>query len=192
MQAGREQDVTRLLAELSAGRPAAAEELFPAVYDALRALAGACFRNQPADHTLQPTALVHEAYVKLVGSRALPPLDRAHFLALAARVMRQVLVDHARGKRRDKRGGERRQVTLAAAELVAERPALDLLALDEALEKLAELNPQHARLVELRFFGGLGEQEAADVLGISRTSAARSWRFARAWLIDALWTEPGP
>lgn len=190
MPSPRAIEVTRLLAALGSGADAAEERLFPLVYEELRALAGAYFRNQPADHTLQPTALVHEAYLKLVRDADAAPRDRAHFLALAARVMRQILVDHARRRGRAKRGGEQLQrITLDHAALGANAQALDPLALEEALQKLAALGERKARLVELRFFGGLSEEEAADVLRISRATAAREWRFARAWLIQELWPE---
>lgn len=180
-------DVTRLVRELSAGDAEAGSELFPLVYEELRALAGAYFRNQPADHTLQPTALVHEAFVKLVQDVALEPRDRAHFMALAARVMRQVLVDHARSRSREKRGGNQRRVSLDSVDLPAEGREIDVLSLEEAMSRLMQLSEQKARLVELRFFGGLTEDEAADVLQISRAAASRDWRFARAWLINELW-----
>ncbi|MBL8877575.1 MAG: sigma-70 family RNA polymerase sigma factor [Phycisphaerales bacterium] len=181
--------VTQLVKSLAAGDPAAGSALFPLMYDELRALAGSFFRNQPADHTLQPTALVHEAFVKLVQHSTLESGDRAHFMALAARVMRQVLVDHARGRSREKRGGDQRRVSLDSVDLPADGREIDVLALEEAMSRLGQLSEQKARLVELRFFGGLTEDEAADVLQISRAAASRDWRFARAWLINELWPE---
>ncbi len=179
----RTQTVTRLLSEAAAGKPSAYDELFPLVYDQLRELASAFFRSQPGDHTLQPTALVHEAYLKLVDPpRAAAPRDRAHFLALAARVMRQILVDHARTKGRDKRGGGRTRISLDQTPSASTGNVVDLLAVDEALAKLERLSERKARLVELRFFGGLSNEEAAEVLDVSRTTVSEDWRLARAWL----------
>ncbi len=179
------QTVTRLLNQVAAGESAAAEELFPLVYDQLRALASRYFRDQAAGHTLQPTALVHEAYMKLVGPTDIHWRSRGQFLVLASKAMRSILVDHARGKNRAKRGGGWQRVSIDVAE--AFRPvggvgALDMLALDEALNKLAELDTRQEQLVELRFFGGLKAEQAAEVLGISTTTATDQWRVARAWL----------
>jgi RNA polymerase sigma factor (TIGR02999 family) len=159
-------------------------DLAPHVYDELRRLATAQLRDQPAGHTLQPTALVNEAWLKLAANPDLRFEDRRAYLVLASRVMRQVLVDHARGKRRVKRGGGGgwHKVTLALAEAREGATDIDLLALDDALTELAALNPDRARLVELRFFGGLTESEAADVLEISRRHVSRQWRSVRAWL----------
>ena len=179
------QTVTRLLNQVAAGESAAAEELFPLVYDQLRALASRYFRDQAAGHTLQPTALVHEAYLKLVGPTDIHWQSRGQFLVLASKAMRSILVDHARGKNRAKRGGGWQRVSIDVAE--AFRPVggvgvLDMLALDEALNKLAELDARQEQLVELRFFGGLKAEQAAEVLGISTTTATDQWRVARAWL----------
>jgi len=154
----------------------------PAVYDELRRLAGAQLRLQAAGHTLQPTALVNEAWMKLAANPELVFEDRRAYLVLASRAMRQVLIDHARGKQRDKRGGGWQRVTLGALESADESLHVDVLALHEALTELAKLNEDRVRLVELRFFGGLTETEAADVLGISRREASRQWRAVRAWL----------
>ena len=154
----------------------------PLVYDELRRLAGAQLRLQASGHTLQPTALVNEAWLKLAANPDLVFEDRRAYLVLASRAMRQVLIDHARGKQRDKRGGGWQRVTLGALESAEESLDVDLLALDEALAQLAELNEDRVRLVELRFFGGLTETEAAEVLGISRREASRQWRAVRAWL----------
>lgn len=188
MQPAESRDVTRLLGEAAAGRSTAADELFAVVYEQLRALAGSYFRGQGAAHTLQPTALVHEAFVKLV-REDVGVRDRQHFFALAATVMRQILVDHARGKQREKRGGDWQRVSLTGVMLGSAVSPVDLLALDEALQRLAAIDASRARLVELRFFAGLDEGEAADVLQISRATASRAWRFARAWLIRELWPE---
>ena len=179
------QTVTRLLNQVAAGESAAADELFPLVYDQLRALASRHFRDQAAGHTLQPTALVHEAYLKLLGTADIPWQSRGQFLVLASKAMRSILVDHARGKNRAKRGGGWQRVSIDVAEAL--RPVggvgvLDMLALDEALNKLAELDTRQEQLVELRFFGGLKAEQAAEVLGISTTTATDQWRVARAWL----------
>jgi len=154
----------------------------PQIYAELRQLAGAQLRSQAAGHTLQPTALVNEAWMKLAGNPDLHFENRHAYLALAARAMRQVLVDHARGKLSEKRGGGWRRVTLAAFDASKEDRDVDLLALEDALAELGKLNPERVRLVELRFFGGLTETEAAEVLGISRREATRQWRAVRAWL----------
>lgn len=180
------QEISRLLADLKTGDRAAAELLFPRVYEELRRLAGACFRDQNAGHTLQPTALVHEAYVKLANASSAPIQNRQHFFMLASRVMRQILVDHARARNAAKRRQPTELRTLI--DVVTEQSAhqLDVLELEGAMEKLAKLDEPKARLVELRFFGGLTSQEAADVLGISRTQAARWWRMVKAWLASEL------
>ncbi|GJM26697.1 MAG: DNA-directed RNA polymerase sigma-70 factor [Phycisphaerae bacterium] len=171
---------------MKTGDRAAAELLFPRVYEELRRLAGACFRDQNAGHTLQPTALVHEAYVKLANASSAPIQNRQHFFMLASRVMRQILVDHARARNAAKRRQPTELRTLI--DVVTEQSAhqLDVLELEGAMEKLAKLDEPKARLVELRFFGGLTSQEAADVLGISRTQAARWWRMVKAWLASEL------
>lgn len=178
---------TLLLEQIAEGRGSAADELFPLVYDQLRALAGAYFRDERADHSLQPTALVHEAYVRMVESSADTPRTRVHFHALAARVMRNVLVDHARARNAEKRGGtDRARVSLSGIDLSSRDEEFDFEAIHKALTDLAALNERTARVVELRFFGSLTLEEAAEVLGISLSSAEREWRFARAWLLDAL------
>src|SRR5262249_13629321 len=133
-------------------------------------------------HTLQPTALVHEAYLRLLDQTRIEVKNRAHFYTLASRLMRRILVDHARARGRDKRGGDRQRISLDSDVAPTADSAIDLLAIDEALERLAALSPRKARLVEMRFFAGLSEQEAADALGVSRTIAARDWSFARTWL----------
>jgi RNA polymerase sigma-70 factor, ECF subfamily len=186
------QQVTGLLGQAAEGDRAAAEALFPVVYEQLRALAGSYFKAQPADHTLQPTALVHEAYLKMFNQTQVGARDRAHFFALAARIMRQILVDHARSSRSVKRGGGLDRISLDQAVTPMPAASLDLIALDNALQKLAAKDENKSRLVELRFFGGLTSEEAADALNISRTQAAREWRFARAWLIDELGGADGP
>lgn len=174
-------DATRLIARLRDGDQDAASELLPIVYDELRARAGAFFRGQRSDHTLQPTALVHEAFLKLAQSESNNWLNRANFCAVAATAMRQILADHARAKMTAKRGGGmRRQVTTIAAP--SSDGAVDLLALHEALEKLADIDARQAHIVELRFFGGLTIEETAAVLDVSESVVERSWRRSRAWL----------
>jgi RNA polymerase sigma factor (TIGR02999 family) len=180
-------DVTRLLDAAAAGDPAAAAELLPLVYDELRRLAAARLAAERPGHTLQPTALVHEAYLRLVGGEQ--PQDwngRGHFFAAAAEAMRRILVDQARRKLADKHGGGRPRVGLTD-DLAApgDRPD-DLVALDEALERLGRHDPDAARLVTLRYFGGLSHQDAAAALGLSRGAADRLWALARAWLFRQL------
>src|SRR5262245_15340006 len=176
-------DVTHLLDAAAAGDPKATAELLPLVYDELRRLAAARMASEAPDHTLQPTALIHEAYLKLVGAAPGPAWNgRAHFYAAAAEAMRRILIDHARRKQRVRRGGGRKRVDLPEAEVAAEAPSHDLLALDEALTRFAAADPQKAELVRLRYFAGLTLEEAAALLGISRATAARHWAYARAWL----------
>lgn len=183
-------DVTRLLADLGAGDRAAAAELLPLVYEELRALASAEFARQPAGHTLQPTAVVHEAWMRLARQPNLELRDRRHFFALASKMMRQILVDHARSRAAAKRGGGVTRIEVATPIASHGRPELDILALEDALAKLTQLNASRARLVELRFYGGLTEDEAAETLSISRTEAARQWRAVKAWLATELREDP--
>ncbi|MFO0954046.1 MAG: ECF-type sigma factor [Isosphaeraceae bacterium] len=174
-------DVTRVLSAIEQGDPQAAEELLPLVYDELRRLAARRLTLEKPGQTLQATALVHEAYLRLVGKETGRPYrDRAHFFAAAAAAMRRILIDKARRKQARKHGGDLRRQPL---ELVsAPEPDDELLALDEALLRLSDKDPQKARLVELRYFGGLTGEQAAEVLGISPTTADRYWAYARAWL----------
>jgi RNA polymerase sigma-70 factor, ECF subfamily len=174
-------EVTRLLAELRAGEAGADERLISLVYPDLHRLASACMRREQPGHTLQTTAVVHEAYLRLVGAEACWE-DRAHFFGVAARIMRQVLVDHARRRIATKRGNARRRVALNEVLLISEQHPDDVLALDRALEKLARIDPRQGRLVELRFFAGLSVDEAARCLQISTPTVKREWRSARAWL----------
>jgi RNA polymerase sigma factor (TIGR02999 family) len=179
---GRPQAVTGLLQAWARGDKDAAERVFPLVYDQLRRLAARQLRGERRGHTLQPTALVHEAYLRLAGQRAPDWPDRAHFFAMAARVMRHVLVDHARRNRAAKRGGSACRVSLEEA-TAPDRPLeLEVIALDEALTELQALDADQAHIVELRFFGGLTEEEAAAALGVSVATVQRDWRTARAWL----------
>ena len=175
-------DVTRILNGVQQGDPKAAGELLPLVYDELRKLAAHRMANEAAGHTLQPTALVHEAFLKLVGERERDWKNRPHVFALAAQAMRRVLLNHAEPRRAQKRGGDARKVTLFEAASLFEEQAEDLVALDEALTRLASFDEAKCRLVELRFFGGLTTEETAEVLGVSSRTVERDWRLARAWL----------
>jgi RNA polymerase sigma factor (TIGR02999 family) len=176
-------DVTRILSAVGAGDPGAASKLLPLVYDELRRLAAQRLASERSDHTLQATALVHEAYVRLVDSDQPDHWDgRGHFFAAAAEAIRRILIDSARRKRRPKHGGGRARVDLDEAAKVTRSPSDDLLALDEALTKLAAEEPVKAELVKLRFFAGMTIPEAARVLGISHATAERYWTYARAWL----------
>jgi RNA polymerase sigma factor (TIGR02999 family) len=177
--------VTRLLLDWRGGNAEALDDLLPLVYDELRRLAARHMVGEADGHTLQPTALVHEAYVRLVDAD-IEWQDRAHFFAAASRVMRRMLVDHARARGRQKRGGGRAQVTLHNADAVTPPPNLDLLALDEALETLATQDPRKARAVELRYFGGLNLEEIAEVTDVSIATVHRDLRMATAWLMARL------
>src|SRR5262245_54965289 len=176
-------DVTRILSDIEQGDPKAAEQLLPLVYDELHKLAAQKMAQERPGQTLQATALVHEAYLRLVGSRPEQGWDsRGHFFAAAAEAMRRILVDSARRKGRQKLGGHRARVELDEADLACRMPPEDLLALDEALARLAAEDPVKARLVELHFFAGLSMEEASKALGVSVITAKRYWRYARAWL----------
>jgi RNA polymerase sigma factor (TIGR02999 family) len=181
-------DVTRLLDELRGGDESRFPELVAAVQEELRVLAAAHLRRERADHTLQPTALVNEAYVKLVDQRERSWESRSHFLSIASRAMRRVLLEHARARLADKRGGGRGRVTLFEVESALDEQPEALVALDEALERFARIDAQNARVVELRFFGGLDTAETAETLGVSTRTVERGWRAARAWLRDQLAT----
>ncbi len=185
------EEITRLLQAAGAGSRAAADRLLPLLYSELRRLAQGLLRHERGDHTLQATALVHEAYVRLVGQRSVGFHDRAEFFRAAATAMRRVLVDHARTRGRRKRGGDARRTSLDDLVAELEHRSADLVALDEALEELSEIDATKARLVELRFFAGLSVNETAEVLGLSVRTAERHWTLARAWLHDALSAEGG-
>ncbi len=178
-------DVTRLLGRVRDGDEGAAGQLLPLVYDELRGLARAVFSGQRGDHTLQPTALVHEAWIKLAGNLGSIE-DRRHFFAISARAMRQVLADHARGRSRKKRGGGQRQVSIDFDGVPAAAPGVDLVALDDSLTRLAGLNERHARVVELRLLGALTIAETAEALGVSHGTVESDWAMARAWLRNEL------
>ena len=175
------ENVTQLLLAWGRGDEAARDELIPLVYETLRSIARRHLRGERAGHTLESTGLINEAYLKLV-EQSVSWQSRAHFFGIAARLMRQLLVDHARARDRLKRGSDRQQISLTAAAQIAQEPAVDLLDLDEALKTLAEADPQKSRIVELRFFGGLTIEETSQVMGISTPTVERGWRAARAWL----------
>ncbi len=177
-------DVTRILSAVEQGDPHAAEQLFPLVYEELRKLAALKLAQEKPGQTLQATALVHEAYLRLVDVHEAQHWDsRGHFFAAAAEAMRRILVESARRKKRQRHGGGRQRVDLQEAVSLADSPHDDLLALDEALTRLAAREPAKAQLVKLRYFAGLSIDEAADLMRISRTTAKRYWAFARAWLL---------
>lgn len=176
-------EISQLLGHWSSGDASAREKLLPLVYDELRRLARHYLSRERINHTLQPTALVHEAYLRMVDQQAVTWQSRAQFFGLAATLMRNILVDHARAHNADKRGGGEVLLSLNAAENSgANAPDVNLIALDEALQRLAASAPQHARIVELRYFGGLTIDETANVLGVSHATVERDWAFARAWL----------
>lgn len=179
--------VTDLLVELTDGNDQVLEILLPIVYKELRGLANNYLRRERADHTLQPTALVHEAYLKLVDQKNVKWQNRAHFFGVAAQLMRRILVDHARKHNAEKRGGEFSKEQLEEAiVVVSDEKSFELLALDEALETLAQIDPQKSRIVELRYFGGLSVEETAEVMGISEITVKRHWKMAKAWLFGQI------
>jgi RNA polymerase sigma factor (TIGR02999 family) len=177
-------DATKALEDLNRGDGSAARRLLPLVYDELRAIAARRMRQERLDHTLQPTALVHEAYLRLVDQSRFDWKGRAHFLGVAANTIRLILVDHARKVNAEKRGGDRERTALHDDLQIAGSTTrdLDLLALEDALEKLTRLHPRQARVVELRFFGGLSLEETAEVIGVAQSTIAADWVVAKAWL----------
>ncbi len=179
-------EATRLLADVGKGDQAAIEKLMPIVYEELRSLAGAFMRKERADHTLQPTALVHEAFLRLVGSNSPQCSDRSHFLALAARAMRNILVNHAIAHRAEKRSTGTPTLLLNESDTPNSKREVDTLALDDALNDLAGVDERKAKVVELRFFGGMTMNEVAEVVGVSISTVEADWRMARAWLSKAL------
>jgi RNA polymerase sigma-70 factor (ECF subfamily) len=180
------QQVTQLLVAWGGGDQAARDELMPLVYEELRRLAHQCMSRERPDHTLQTSALLNEAYLRLVDQKNIRWQDRAHFFGIAARIMRQVLVDYARKRRYAKRGGDARRVLLDEAMIVSEERAADVVALDDALKSLAEIDPRQSQIVELRFFGGLSIEETAEVLAVSPGTVMRDWTLAKAWLRRAI------
>jgi RNA polymerase sigma factor (TIGR02999 family) len=177
--------VTELLRAWRAGDDAALGRLTPLVYQELRRAARQCLRRERPGHSLDATALVHEAYLRLLGTQRVNWQDRAHFLAMAATIMRRLLVEHARARRRHKRGGDQMRVPLNAVQASSEKGP-DLVALDDALEALAAIDPRRSRVIELRCFGGLTVAEAAGVLQVSSDTVMRDWKLARAWLLREL------
>lgn len=176
-------EITRMLQEWSGGNRESLDELLPLVYSELHLQAARYLRRERQDHTLQATALINEAYLKLIDQRQVKWESRTHFFAIAAQAMRRILVDHAKTKHREKRGGNDVKISLENIEVISsDENFVDLIALDEALTRLGVKDKQQARIVELRYFSGLSLEETAEVLGISRTTAARDWAMAKAWL----------
>lgn len=182
MEASKQKRVTELLVAWKDGSEQALDDLVPFVYDELRRLARNQLRKERPGHTLQPTALTHEAFVRLFGFREVNWQDRAHFFAVSAQVMRHVLVEHARKRRALKRGGHDLRVSLTEAKAAVAAVDVDIIALNEALEHLEAEDPRQCRVVELRYFGGLSEEETAEVLGMSRATVSRDWTVAKLWL----------
>jgi len=179
-------DITQLLLAWSDGDREALEKLTPLVYRELKKLAESYMRRERAGHSLQPTALAHEAYIKLIDQQNVQWQNRAHFFGIAAQAMRRILVDHARARLAGKRGSGGAVVSLDEAVDVSDQRADQLIALDEALKRLAELDPKRGRVVELKYFGGMTLEETAEVLGVSRAKVIREWRMAKAWLYGEL------
>jgi RNA polymerase sigma factor (TIGR02999 family) len=189
-QIGRTGAVSRLLQAWGDGDLQARDDLMPVVYRELRRRAGAYLRRERQDHTLQPTALVHEAFMRLVGQERVAWQNRAHFFAIASQMMRRILVDHAREHQAAKRPGAGVKVMLDDRIGAAQPRACEVIDLDQALAELTRIDPRHGQIVELRYFGGLSEQEVAEVLSISRTTVTREWQTARAWLYRRITTGP--
>ena len=179
-------DITGLLSEYNNGNRAALDELFPLIYDELKRVAANKLKNERADHTLQPTALVHEAYLRLIQQESVDWKSRVQFFGLAAEMMRRILTNYAVSRNADKRGGQHVKIELDEAMIFATGRGVDLIALDESLNELAKIDSQQAQIVELRFYTGLKVDEIADLLGISESTVKREWRMAKAWLYDRL------
>ena len=186
MKDGGAHQITQLLADWSSGDERAFERLMPMVYDELRRMARGYMRRQPSNHTFQTTELIHEAYLKLAKNGTQDFQNRAHFFGVAAKAMRHILVDYARSKQSDKRGGDRERISLADDTAISVNRTDQLVALDEALKNLESLDERKCRVVELRFFGGLTNEEMAEVLKVSSETVKRDWRFARNWLLREL------
>lgn len=178
--------ITQLLLQWGTGDRSALDKLLPLVYDQLRRLAQSYLRRNRNSSTLQPTVLVHEAYLKLINQEQTSWQNRAQFFGLAAKIMRDLLVDHARRARAAKRGGDNFSLSLSEADQIGNSPNLDLLALNEAMDELAKFKPRHCQIIEMRFFGGLTIEETAEVLAISHATVERDWNFARTWLYRQL------
>jgi RNA polymerase sigma factor (TIGR02999 family) len=183
-------DLTRILTDLEQGNARASEELLPLVYNELRRMAAHKMATEPAGHTLQPTALVHEAWLKLVAAPAQSWQNRAHFFGAAAEAMRRILIARARRKQAQRRGAGAAHLDVDELEIASPAPDTQLLALNEALDRFAAIEPQQAELVKLRYFVGLKIEEAAEVLGISEATAKRWWAYARAWLFNEISSDP--
>jgi RNA polymerase sigma factor (TIGR02999 family) len=179
-------EITQLLAEWSDGNQTALDKLYPLVYDELHRMARRYMNREHQGHTLQTTALINEAYVRLVDQKHVHWANRAHFFAISAQIMRRILIDHARRHAYAKRGGGAEKISLDETAMVAKDRAPDLLVLDEALNRLAEIDPRRGQVVELRYFGGLNNEEIAGVLKISENTVTRDWNMARAWLYQEL------
>lgn len=182
----QEHQITQLLAEWSGGNQSALDQLYPLVYAELHRLARRYMSRERKDHTLQTTALINEAYVRFVDQRNVHWANRSHFFAISAQIMRRILIDHARRNAYAKRGGGARQVSLEETALVVQDNSSEFIRLDEALKSLAELDPRRSQVVELRYFGGLNNEEIATVLKISENTVIRDWNMARAWLYRQL------
>ena len=180
------QEITQILHEWKKGDDSAVERLFPFVYEELKRRARTYLRGERANHTLQPTALVHEAYMRLVDVDSVDWQDRVHFYAIASNVMRRILVDHARTLKRAKRGGGDYKIPISDIQIASKGDALELLNLDEALKNLAELDERKSKVVEMSYFGGMKQKEIAAALGIAEKTVQRDWRFAKLWLYRAL------
>jgi RNA polymerase sigma factor (TIGR02999 family) len=184
--------VSQLLESFKAGRETAPEQLLPLVYTELKRQAARYLRRERAGHTLQATALVHEAYMRLLEQRDVQWQNRAHFIGIASQAMRRILIDHARTRARHKRGGQQPNITLLEHHAVQQGPAIDVLALDQALTRLQRIDERQARIVELRYFGGLSVEETAGVLEISPATVKRDWTMAKAWLFGQLASDASP
>jgi RNA polymerase sigma factor (TIGR02999 family) len=185
----KQSNVTQILRDWNEGDADAPAQLMPLVYEELRRRAADCLRRERRDHTLQPTALVHEAYVKLVEQNRAQWKDRAHFCSVAAQLMRRILVKYAEAHNADKRGGQLQKIYLDETRELAQERAPDLLALDDALKSLAVSHPRESEIVELKFFGGLNAKEIGEVLNVSTKTVLRDWQFAKAWLNRQLASE---
>lgn len=181
-----EHEITEILQSWRGGDAEAIERLFPLVYDELRRQAKRYLQRERSDHTLQPTALVHEAYIKLAGESALAVENRVHFYGMASRIMRRILVDHARQHNAEKRGGAAQRYSIETIDIIPEQSASDLLELNDALQKLEQIDERKCRVVDMRFFGGLKEAEIAEILGINEKTVRRDWQFAKLWLFREL------